>query len=741
MIIRLETEKNLNTAFESKLTKISDYQDVLTFKIPVDEPINVDELIGVRTKVFKQNYRVKEIIVKDSFKDVFCEHVFFDCKNIVIPYVDEANRHGASFNDFSRYTDIRSICGHLNRIIRTKGDNTFEISSDFNKSGIVECDDTTLYDLIFGEKGILKTFDCELVYDNFRVKFVQNRPSKNTEILFHENKNITELQETTDFKNIVTKLHVTCKHTPDNSEEGKAERERLKAEKRKQTFEASQQRIKEREKRQAEERERKRQERENEYQANKNRPKQSREQIHAEHLRKQQENENRIRANNEARRLERERKFREREDKRVLKQKNKEELIFRTVFTSPLISEYARPYEASLNFNSSEIDSEESLRAWCNANLFTEEDHRDVPMRNFSFKPTVEEYNVDINDRALVVFTSIGTRKVVNCCKLEYDALHDKYISIEFGILNRSPIKNAIGNLNSKISDAKYELKELSRIWDEEIEDYINKELEAFDEVYRIGADEFMDEFNVGIEESLIRAEQFAGDITLGIDKSIDAFKSEVDKTIDEFNSKLSSFDGGNLDELRKKIEETTHIAKTTLKMVGTDDSITYNKNRIEGATEYEIPLGTAYIEVSHNGDGFEVGKEYTISWEAECRTHDFTDVRVLFSKPLPFVARVSLVSKNNLYPRVDKVLEKGTQEAELLHVYSGTYTNVLLSDWLEMVYKTVSITDKTVLNVDISFKKIADANDRPDISESWMKEWQGEWAEQPQYILDGGVN
>lgn len=741
MIIRLDTEKSLVTAWEVRLIKTSDYQDTLTFKLPIDEKISIDELIGVRTKVFKQNYRVKEIIVKDRFKDVFCEHVFFDCKNIIIPFVDEADRSGESFNDFSRYNDLRSICGHLNRIIRTKGDNEFAFTCDFNKSGIVECDDTTLYDLIFGEKGILKTFDCELVYDNFKVKLVENRPSKNTEILFHENKNITELQETTDFKNIVTKLHITCKYSPDNSEEGKAERERLKAEKRKELFEASQRRIKEREQRQAEERERKRQQREREYQENKNRPRRTQDEIHAEHLRKQQENEARIRANNEARRLERERKFKEREQQRVNKKQNKEELIFRTVFTSPLISEYARPYEASLNFSSSEVNSEETLIAWCNANLFTEEDPRDLPVKNFSFKPVTDNYDIDINDKAMVVFTSINTNKIVNCCKLEYDALHDKYISVEFGVLNRSPIKSAIGSLNSKISDTNANIERKYGILDSNFEIYVQKELEAYDELYRLETEEFRDEFNTGLEEAEIKAEQYAGEVATSVDNNINTFKTEVNSTIKEFNSKLSSFDGGNLDELRKKIEETKQIAETTVKMVGTDDSVTYNKNRLEGATEREIPLGTSYIELSHNGDGFEVGKSYTISWEAECRTHDFTDVKVVFDKPLPFVARVSLVSKNNLYPRVDKVLEKGTKEVDLLHIYSSNYNSILLSDWLEMVYTTVEITNKNVLNINITFKKIADANDLPEFTENWMKEWQGEWREQPQYILDGGGN
>ena len=346
--------------------------------------------------------------------------------------------------------------------------------------------------------------------------------------------------------------------------------------------------------------------------------------------------------------------------------------------------------------------------------------------------PALEE--VDLCDRLKVFYQDLNiineNAKVV---KVVWDVILEENHEIEVGD-SRASFNSGT---NAKIESLQTQTDSLNA----RINALLEEQEAIFQKYFNEKSKEIEDSVKSGIEKAKLEVEKDQREKAIELENKINTFKTEVNSTIKEFNSKLSSLDGGNLDELRKKIEETTHIAKTTLKMVGTDDSITYNKNRIEGATEYEIPLGTAYIEVSHNGDGFEVGKEYTISWEAECRTHDFTDVRVLFSEPLPFVARVSLISKNNLYPRVDKVLEKGTQEAELLHVYSGTYTNVLLSDWLEMVYKTVSITDKTVLNVDISFKKIADANDRPDISESWMKEWQGEWAEQPQYILDGGVN
>ncbi len=541
MIIRLNSETNLVKATEVKLIKTSDYQDTLTFKLPLDEKIFVDELVGVRTKVMKQDYRVKEIITKDRFKDVYCEHKFFDCKNIVIPFVDEAHRAGESYNDFSRYNSLQSIVAHLNRIMRTKGDTEFKFSTDVDKSGVVECDDTPLFDLIFGEKGILKTFNVELVYDNYKVKFVEKRPSKNTEILFHENKNVSELQETVDFKGIVTKLHVTCKYTPDKTEEGKAERERLRAEKRRELFNKSQEKIKAREARQAQERALRRQKQEEAYQASRTAPKKTREQIHAEHLQKQQDTENRILANNEARRQARIQKFNEREQQRVSRAQDKDDLIFRTVFVSPLVNRYARPYEASLNFQSSEINSEAALIAWCNANLFTDEDTRDVPLRNFSFKPVEDDYNVDINDKAMVNFTSIGTTKIVHCCKIEYDALHDKYLNIEFGVLNKSAIRETIGNLNSKISETNSTISRTYDILDKNFDDYVQKELEAYSELFNIDRGEIDEAINQGFEDAKIEAEKVYGNINTDIENKLAPIREEVRTTVEAYNQQLEA--------------------------------------------------------------------------------------------------------------------------------------------------------------------------------------------------------
>lgn len=580
MIIRLNSETNLVKATEVKLIKTSDYQDTLTFKLPLDEQIFVDELVGVRTKVMKQDYRVKEIITKDRFKDVYCEHKFFDCKNIIIPFIDEAHRAGESYNDFSRYNSLQSIVAHLNRIMRTKGDTEFKFSTDIDKSGVVECDDTPLFDLIFGEKGILKTFNVELVYDNYKVKFVEKRPSKNTEILFHENKNVSELQETVDFKGIITKLHVTCKYTPDKTEEGKAERERLRAEKRRELFNKSQEKIKAREERQAQERALRRQKQEEAYQASRTTPKKTREQIHAEHLQKQHDTENRILTNNAARRQAREQKFNEREQQRVSRAQDKDDLIFRTVFVSPLVNRYARPYEASLNFQSSEINSEAALIAWCNANLFTDEDTRDVPLRNFSFKPVEDDYNVDINDRAMVNFTSIGTTKIVHCCKIEYDALHDKYLNIEFGVLNKSAIRETIGNLNSKISETNSNISRVYDILDKNFDDYVQKELEAYSELFNIDRGEIDEAINQGFEDAKIEAEKVYGNINTDIENKLAPIREEVRTTVEAYNQQFITT-RQTLD--RNKAEADRQIIELNKNKVETEKQFRELNQRITG--------------------------------------------------------------------------------------------------------------------------------------------------------------
>ena len=218
--------------------------------------------------------------------------------------------------------------------------------------------------------------------------------------------------------------------------------------------------------------------------------------------------------------------------------------------------------------------------------------------------PALEE--VDLCDRLKVFYQDLNiineNAKVV---KVVWDVILEENHEIEVGDSRASFNSGA----NAKIESLQTQTDSLNA----RINALLEEQEAIFQKYFNEKSKEIEDFVKSGIEKAKLEAEKDQREKAIELETKINTFKTEVNSTIKEFNSKLSSFDSGNLDELRKKIEETKQIAETTVKMVGTDDSITYNKNRLEGATEREIPLGTAYIEVSHNGDGFEVGKEYTI--------------------------------------------------------------------------------------------------------------------------------
>ena len=381
-----------------------------------------------------------------------------------------------------------------------------------------------------------------------------------------------------------------------------------------------------------------------------------------------------------------------------------EDKVIAVTLDSPLINKYKNIYEGNLEVNDQDVVDEASLLNYAKQYYKTTlcdvlEDTIEIDVIG---KPDVP---VNIFDTVTIFHEKFNLDVKKKIAKYTFSPMGKKLKTIGFGKVQQS--------LGSALSDiVKDTLHEENSSLVGNIDERVKKELKSADLAFTRKTENFRNDLHNEIEQHKAKSELFEAKITQNLD-NINADK----------------------DELRKKIEETTNIAETTLRMVGTDDSVTYNKNRLEGDAEREIPLGTAYIELSHNGDGFEIGKEYTISFEAECRTHDYTDIKVVFNKPLPFATKISLVSKNGLYPVVEKLLEKGTTEVELLHVYYSNYS-IILSDWLRTINSTVEASNN-VLNVNLLFREIADANDRSELA----IDWQGEWDEQPQYILDGGVN
>ena len=404
-----------------------------------------------------------------------------------------------------------------------------------------------------------------------------------------------------------------------------------------------------------------------------------------------------------------------------------QEITISLIVESPLINDY--PFINEMSVSNNDLRTAEELEEWA-MEYFTKE-NIDKPKN--SIKVNYEQLSENINrgDTVILKYLKYDVDERIRVVETHYDPMSKRWKEFVLG--------EKEGRLGSEVSHSSRGAEVRANAYTDRLSINIERRVEERNENSRRVFEKKTEELKKAVEDGVERAksasEVFTNELHTDINNKVNTFKTEVNSTIKEFDNKLTDFDEKDLKELRKKIEETKQIAETTVKMVGTDDSITYNKNRLEGDAEREIPLGTAYIELSHNGDGFEIGKEYTISWEAECRTHDYTDIKVVFNKPLPFATKISLVSKNGLYPVVEKLLEKGTIEVELLHVYNSNYS-IILSDWLRTINSTIEASNN-VLNVNLLFREIADANDRSELA----VDWQGEWNEQPQYILDGGVN
>ena len=83
-----------------------------------------------------------------------------------------------------------------------------------------------------------------------------------------------------------------------------------------------------------------------------------------------------------------------------------------------------------------------------------------------------------------------------------------------------------------------------------------------------------------------------------------------------------------SIDELSKKLARVSETARINADFIGGDGTTKYNKNRLKGRTAVKLPYGADYV-IGHNGEGFEVGKKYVISWLATCTPYRNKDVTV----------------------------------------------------------------------------------------------------------------
>lgn len=416
--------------------------------------------------------------------------------------------------------------------------------------------------------------------------------------------------------------------------------------------------------------------------------------------------------------------------------KEKQDIILtlpEIVIDSPHASNFTHRRILKVDFSSDDkIRTAEKLRSAVNS--YIKNNNVGVPKLNLklSYQDLSKVSSVFGN-------TAIEVVDLCDTLKVYYEDLgimneNAKVIKVVWDVLLEENHELGIGDTRSNFNDVTATQFEKLEKQADSLEEQLNKLLQEqeaiFMKYFNEKKKEIEDSAKQGIEQAVINSELFSKKIREEFNTTTDAFRDEVNKAVKEFEEHFKSINGEDISRLRQQIEETTHIAETTLKMVGTDDSITYGKNRVEGDTNREIPTGTPYVEIEHNGDGFEVGKKYTISWEATCVNNDFYDIKIKLSRPAPHPLKVIVKDGTGFYSPMEVSFNTGEIEKPLLHVYDAQYTLIVESLWFKEQNKLVSIKSAAPVFAPVEFLEIADSN-KNDI--------EGSWNDNPKYIFDGG--
>lgn len=395
-----------------------------------------------------------------------------------------------------------------------------------------------------------------------------------------------------------------------------------------------------------------------------------------------------------------------------------EEVTISLIVESPLINDY--PFINEMAISNNDLQTAEELEEWA-MEYFTK-DNIDKPKNSIKVSYEQLSENVNRGDTVILKYLKYDVDERIRIVETHYDPMLNRWKEFVLG--------EKEGRLGSEVSSSSTSAELRANAYTDKISyDFAKKvkeQSENYDKMFEKKDEEFKQQIDDGFEKAKANAEVMKHDLL----ETLESFDDTLKTSLTEFNEKLNNLDGENLNKLKKQIEDTTKIAETTLKMVGTDDSIEYNKNRIDGVTEREIPVGTEFIEISHNGDGFEVGKTYTISWEAVCNTHDFYDINLMLSTPLKHPAKVMLIDKRGVYPTGEHSFNVGEREAKILRIYSSEYYVKVVSNWFKEQNIVIPIRSAKTIDVPVEYLGIADSN-HDDI--------EGNWSDNPIYIFDGG--
>ena len=386
---------------------------------------------------------------------------------------------------------------------------------------------------------------------------------------------------------------------------------------------------------------------------------------------------------------------------------------FSVVVDSPLVNKYSQIYEDVIEVNDQDVKDEASLRKYGEQYYRTSlcdmmEDslelevvgQSDVPVQIYDIVSLFHDvYNLDV-------------RKKIT--KYTYSPMGKKLKTIGFGQF-KSGLANAIGSV---VSDA---VKGETQQFQSKFERQLAREIKNADLAFDRKNEELRNQFTDEVNAIKAKAEEFSAIIHEEIDKERPEFVKRIREEL------MSGAD--SIAELSKKLEQVSETARINAGLIGGDGTAIYNRNRLNGSTAKKLTYGTDYVEVGHNGEGFELGKQYVISWSATCTVYGKTDVTVIINKTPFYGGHVHFVPDNPYLPVIDKDL---TQKVEqVLSVYNGTYKLTFSGDWYQNAVQFATVDNRTNrIEFEPVYKTIADGQNSI---------YDGSWNENPTLIFDGG--
>lgn len=255
----------------------------------------------------------------------------------------------------------------------------------------------------------------------------------------------------------------------------------------------------------------------------------------------------------------------------------------------------------------------------------------------------------------------------------------------------------------------------------EGIEAKIQAQIEAADAAFEAEFEKRKKAIDDAIEKYKANAEEFGTKIHEEIEKERPEFVKRIREEL------MSGAD--SIAELSKKLEQVSETARVNASLIGGDGNTQYNKNRLNGGTAKKISYGTDFVEVGHNGEGFELGKQYVISWSATCTPYGRVDVTMAVNKPTFYGGHVHLAPANTIMPVIEKDLTQ--KEEKVLSVYYGAYRLTFSGDWYQDLEQSVAIDNQT-RRIELApvYKTVADGQN---------SRYDGSWNESPTFIFDGG--